>query len=105
MKDFSHLTQNTQAAVTLLKALANQHRLMILCCLTEGELSVNEINNLVPITQSSLSQHLAWLRKAEFVKTRRESQNIFYSLDSEEVKSMINVLHHLYCSNESEETK
>jgi DNA-binding transcriptional ArsR family regulator len=105
MKDFSDLAQNTQSAVTLLKALANQHRLMVLCCLTQGELSVNEINNLVPITQSSLSQHLAWLRKAEFVKTRRESQNIFYSLNSEEVKSMIDVLHQLYCAVDNNDTK
>ncbi len=102
MKDFTHLAENTQTAVTLLKALANQHRLMILCCLTNGELNVNEINCLIPIAQSSLSQHLAWLRKAEFVKTRREAQSIYYSLNSPEAISIINVLHDLYCSESAE---
>ncbi|XOV81397.1 MAG: ArsR/SmtB family transcription factor [Aestuariibacter sp.] len=81
-----------------MKALSNRHRLMILCLLQEGELSVSEINERISIPQSTLSQHLAWLRTERFVKTRREAQTIFYSLDSEEVVEVITVLHRMYCS-------
>jgi DNA-binding transcriptional ArsR family regulator len=100
MIDSSKLAANSARAVTLLKALANKQRLMILCALQRGELSVGQLNELIPIPQSSLSQQLAWLRKEQFVKTRREAQSIFYALDSHEVQQMINTLHQIYCSDD-----
>lgn len=99
MKDYSQMEGNAEQAVKLLKALGNKHRLMILCVLQEGELSVSQLNELFPIAQSSLSQHLAWLRKEGFVSTRREAQTIFYSLSSDEVIEIIAVLYKLYCSD------
>lgn len=95
--DFTQLESNIDQAVTLLKAMANNRRLMILCVLLEGELSVSQLNELVPVAQSSLSQHLASLRREGFVKTRRESQTIYYSLNSEEVAAVIATLHDRYC--------
>lgn len=92
------MEQNVGHAVALMKALSNRHRLMILCLLQEGELSVTEINDQIPIPQSTLSQHLAWLRTEKYVKTRREAQTIYYSLDSAEVVEVISVLHRLFCS-------
>ncbi|MDP2561696.1 metalloregulator ArsR/SmtB family transcription factor [Psychrobium sp. 1_MG-2023] len=91
------MEKNVVPAVTLLKAMANSHRLMILCSLLDNELSVSALNEIVPVAQSSLSQHLAWLRRAGFVKTRRESQTIYYSLQGDEVATMISTLHSLYC--------
>ncbi len=89
----------TQAnkAVGLLKALANENRLLILCHLQERELSVGEINDSLGLSQSALSQHLAILRRDGLVTTRKAAQTVFYSLKSEEVRAVISVLHGLYC--------
>jgi len=97
MQDFSSLANSAEQATSLLKLLANKNRLMILCSLIEGELSVKELNERIPIAQSSLSQQLAWLRNAQLVKTRREAQSIFYSLDSKEAEKIIFSLHQIYC--------
>ena len=89
----------TQAgkAVGLLKALANENRLLILCHLQGGELSVGEINERLGLSQSALSQHLAILRQDGLVATRKSAQTVYYSLNSEEVRAEIAVLHGLYC--------
>ena len=92
------MEENAPQAVALLKAMANERRLFILCLLLEGELSVGQIAEKLELSQSALSQHLGWLRKDELVSTRKESQTVFYSLNSEEVKSVIQLLHDLYCS-------
>ena len=91
------MEENAPQAVTLLKAMANERRLFILCLLLEGELSVGQIAEKLELSQSALSQHLGWLRKDELVSTRKESQTVFYSLNSTEVKSVIQLLHDLYC--------
>jgi len=70
---------------------------MILCLLQQGELSVSALNELIPIPQSTLSQHLAWLRREKYVKTRREAQTIYYQLDDSNVTKVINVLHDIFC--------
>lgn len=90
------LTQSSQAA-SFLKALSNENRLMILCYLSDKEFSVNALNEKLPLSQSALSQHLAVLRKDGLVKTRRESQTIFYRLGDERVKTLIQTLHSLFC--------
>jgi DNA-binding transcriptional ArsR family regulator len=84
-------------AAQLLRALANEHRLLILCILAEGEASVGAINERVPLSQSALSQHLALLRQDDLVDTRREAQTIYYSLASGPVRSLIETLHGIYC--------
>lgn len=91
------MEENSPQAVTLLKAMANERRLFILCLLLEGELSVGQIAEKLELSQSALSQHLGWLRKDELVSTRKESQTVFYSLNSHEVKTVIQLLHDLYC--------
>ena len=84
-------------AAGLMKALGNESRLMILCVLTEGERSVGELNELIPLSQSALSQQLARLRQQGLVDTRRESQTIYYSLSSGPADRVINLLHDIYC--------
>ncbi|QFI37881.1 winged helix-turn-helix transcriptional regulator [Moritella marina ATCC 15381] len=91
------LEKNAAKAESLMKALSNKHRLMILCMLQQGELSVSALNELIPIPQSTLSQHLAWLRREKYVKTRREAQTIYYQLDDSNVTKVINVLHDIFC--------
>jgi ArsR family transcriptional regulator, virulence genes transcriptional regulator len=86
-------------AANLLKALANENRLMILCTLMSSEMSVGELNEKVPLSQSALSQHLAGLREAGLVSTRKESQVVFYRLCGNEASQIIKVLHTIYCSN------
>lgn len=86
-------------AETLLKALANRHRLMILCELHDGERPVNALAESVGLSQSALSQHLARLRGDELVKTRRDAQSIYYSLSNPAVTRVIALLHEIYCGN------
>lgn len=87
-------------AESFLKALANRHRLMVLCELHKGEHSVTKLQEAVGLSQSSLSQHLARLREDQLVKTRRESQTIFYSLANENVSRFIGLLYELFCAGE-----
>jgi len=84
-------------AATLMKALANPRRLMILCELQKGERSVGALERAVGLRQSPLSQHLAKLRRDGLVATRREAQTIYYSLAEPGVTKVIRVLHDLYC--------
>lgn len=93
------LKVHAQEATQLLKALANENRLMILCSLAQGELSVGELNDRVSLSQSALSQHLAWLRREQLVATRRDAQTIFYSLQGSKAQAVIEVLQSIYCSD------
>lgn len=85
----------------LLKAMANPSRLMILCQLAEGEKSVGEMESVVGLSQSGLSQHLAVLRRKRIVATRREAQSIFYSLASKEVEEIMASLYRIFCARVS----
>ncbi len=96
--NLQEMEQNSAKAVVLLKAMANERRLQILCLLHGQELSVGELCCKLELSQSALSQHLAWLRRDGLVATRKEAQTVFYTLKSEEVKAMIQLLHGLYCS-------
>lgn len=84
-------------ATRLLKALANESRLMIMCNLSEGELTVGQLNSLIPLSQSALSQHLALLRRDGLVRTRRQAQTIYYSLVEGPASQVIQILHDIYC--------
>jgi ArsR family transcriptional regulator, virulence genes transcriptional regulator len=84
-------------ATALLKALANPHRLIILCHLAMGEKSVGELEELLGMRQPHLSQHLARLRRDELVVTRRDSRTIHYRLGSAAAAKVIRLLYTLYC--------
>lgn len=85
----------------LLKAMANPSRLMILCQLAEGEKSVGEMESIIGLSQSGLSQHLAVLRRKRIVATRREAQSIYYSLASKEVEEIMAALYRVFCARVS----
>jgi DNA-binding transcriptional ArsR family regulator len=84
----------------LMKVLSNEHRLMILCQLAEGEKSVGELAELLNVRQAALSQQLALLRKDGIVHTRRQAQNVFYSLAREDVRNLMGFLYQTYCGVE-----
>lgn len=92
-----HLHEHATRAARLLKALANDRRLLILCSLIEGEKTVGELEAKVGLGQSALSQHLARLRHDGLVETRRAAQHIHYRLASTEVLALIETLAALYC--------
>lgn len=81
-----------EQATSLLKAMANDNRLRILCLLVDDELSVTELNQRLNLSQSALSQHLAILRREGLVSTRRSSQTIYYSLHGDKAIKIIDAL-------------
>ena len=83
-----------------LKAMANRHRLMILCELHKGERCVSDLQQAVGLAQSALSQHLAKLREEKIVATRRQSQTIFYSLIDPTAARLIALLYEAYCKSD-----
>jgi DNA-binding transcriptional ArsR family regulator len=93
------MSRHAADASRLLRALANEHRLLILCLLSEGEFNVSAINDRVELSQSALSQHLAILRADGLVDTRREAQTIYYRLASGPVRTLIETLHGIYCGS------
>ena len=92
-------------AASLMKALGNEQRLLILCNLLEGPMSVGELNGRVALSQSALSQHLAMLREGGLVETRREAQSIHYSLPPGPVTRVLTLLREMYCAPASGEVR
>ncbi len=96
--EMEQMREHAPQAASLMSALGNESRLMILCTLAQGERSVGELNSVVPLSQSALSQQLARLRQQKLVSTRRESQTIHYRLADGPARRIIEVLHDIYCS-------
>lgn len=93
----STLLESASKACGLLKAMANEDRLLILCQLSEGEHNVGELLARVGVEQPMLSQHLGILRDEGLVTTRRQGKYVFYSLGSNEVVQVMHTLSSLYC--------
>jgi DNA-binding transcriptional ArsR family regulator len=92
------MRQHAGEATDFLKTLANENRLLILCVLLEGESQVSQLNARIDLSPSALSQHLAWLREAGFVATRREAQAIHYRIADPRVLQVMATLKSLFCS-------
>ncbi len=86
------IAENADEAARFLRALANENRLMVLCSLVAGELSVSALQERVPLSQSALSQHLAVLRNQGLVTTRREAQTIHYRIADARVQKLMPLL-------------
>lgn len=97
-EEIKELRKHAGEAANLMKALAAESRLLILCTLAEGEMAVSELNDRIDLSQSGLSQQLAILRRDGLVRTRRESQAIFYSLTQSNALRVIEVLKDIYCA-------
>lgn len=98
----AELEQRAEHVAARLELMANPRRLLILCRLAEGEASVTELQSVVGISQSALSQHLARLRAAGMVANRREAQSIYYHLADPEIRAVMTALYEIFCAGESE---
>jgi len=95
--DPSVFEEKASVAASLLRAMSNPHRLMILCRLGASEASVGELQIDSGLSQSALSQHLAVLRARDLVDTRRDAQTIYYRLSDPAVQQVIETLMKIYC--------
>lgn len=98
MPKLNDLEASAEAAADLLAVMSNKHRLMILCRLVEGETKAGVLAELSGLSQSALSQHLAKLREAGIVSTRRDAQMIYYRLSSPEAETLLTALYKIYCA-------
>lgn len=83
-------------ATAMLRVLSNQDRLLLLCQLTQGELCVSDLEELLGIRQPTLSQQLGILRHEEIVSARREGKKVFYQISDAQVVLILNTLYGLY---------
>ncbi|MDA0128580.1 metalloregulator ArsR/SmtB family transcription factor [Vibrio sp. MarTm2] len=95
--NIAEMKKNAVEAAELLKVMAHPERLMVLCQLTEGEVGVAALQSSSTLSQSAFSQHLTVLRKHGLIKFRKESQQVFYSLDDERVVQLIQNLQTTFC--------
>lgn len=94
----SVIARRADEVASLLKVMANECRLLVLCHLVEaGELSVGELMVRLEISQSALSQHLARLREERLVATRKEAQSVFYRVDDPKAEQVLALLYRLFC--------
>lgn len=93
------MEENAKNVAMLLKILANEHRLLILCALKEGPLTVGEIHRYTPgITASALSQHLNQMRTAAILDSEKRGMNVVYQIKDVRVMALIDTLKEYYCS-------
>lgn len=95
--NFDQMQQNSKKAESMLKMLANANRLMILCNLVQSERTVNEIVEIVGLSQSAVSQHLAKLRDENIVISEKRGKLVFYRICSPEVSAILSTLYLIYC--------
>jgi DNA-binding transcriptional ArsR family regulator len=94
------LLKNAREASDFLKALSQESRLLVLCLLAEKERSVSELEAILSIRQSALSQQLARLRYDDLVTTRRDGKQIYYSIADNDVRRVISVVYDIFCQDE-----
>ena len=95
--DIEQMRKAAAQATAMLRVLANEDRLLLLCQLAQGEACVGELEELLGIRQPTLSQQLGILRTEDIVSTRREGKKIYYQLGDSRVVALLATLHGLYC--------
>lgn len=95
--DIEQMREAASQATAMLRVLANEDRLLLLCQLTQGEACVSELEQTLGIRQPTLSQQLAILRTEQIVSTRREGKKIFYQVSDARAVSLLATLYGLYC--------
>ena len=94
------MNEKAKQLAELLKILANEHRLLILCALMQGAKTVSQIGEYVPkITQSALSQHLMKLKTAGILDSDKQGQSVTYAVADHRVTEILAVLKKYYCDN------
>lgn len=95
--DLDSMQAAAASACRLMKALANPDRLMLLCRLSQGEMSVGELEAELGILQPTLSQQLGVLRDEALVETRREGKHVYYRVRSAPALAVLQVLYDQFC--------
>ncbi len=95
------LLRNAREASDFLKALSQESRLLVLCLLAEKERSVSELEAILSIRQSALSQQLARLRYDDLVTTRRDGKQIYYSIADDDVRRVISLVYDIFCQEDA----
>jgi len=95
--DIRKIRRAATKATGMLRLLANEDRLLLLCQLTQGERCVSELEELLDIRQPTLSQQLGVLRTEGVVATRREGKNIYYRIADDRVEQVLDLLYRIYC--------
>lgn len=95
--DIDSMRQAATQAGTLLRALGNEDRLLLLCQLSQGEMSVGELSQALEIRQPTLSQQLGVLRQEGLVSTRRDGKQIYYTVCDRKALTLLNTLYQLFC--------
>jgi DNA-binding transcriptional ArsR family regulator len=103
--ELDRLMRKARKASNFLKALSHENRLLLLCLLAERERSVTELENILSLRQSAVSQQLARLRYDGMVDTRRDGKTIYYSLADDDVRQVIAVVYGIFCSSDGEQAK
>lgn len=101
--DIAQMRDAARQATNILRLLANEDRLLLLCQLTHGERSVSELEEALDIRQPTLSQQLGVLRNEGLVNTRRDGKRMFYSVADPNVLQLLGFLYKLYCPREEGE--
>lgn len=96
--DFDKMRESAGQAAAMLRSLANQDRLILLCQLSQEELNVGELEERLGIRQPSLSQQLGILRREGLVATRREGKHVYYQVADQRVLTLLQTLYQLYCA-------
>lgn len=97
--EFNQMLESAENAAQFLKAISHSGRLLILCHLSTGEKSVTELEMLLQMRQSAVSQQLTRLRREGLVATRRDGKAIIYSLADERSQKMMGLLYELFCES------
>ena len=97
--NIEEMKQKAQEACALLKTIAHAERLMVLCQLVEGEVGASVLLEKSALSQSAFSQHLAVLRKHGLVTTRKDAQQVFYSLADARAKKILETMHSMFCQD------
>ena len=95
--NFEATQAGARRASALLKSMGNAHRLMILCQLVQTEHSVGELERIVGLSPSALSQHLARMRDEGLITFRREAQTLYYRIENPNVAKLIGTLKDIFC--------
>lgn len=96
--ELEQLQDSAAQAAALLQSVGNQHRLLVLCLLiAQGEMTVGAINEMVALSPSALSQHLARMREDGLVTFRREAQTLYYRIEDPNVARLLATLKDIFC--------
>ncbi|EGR0365815.1 helix-turn-helix transcriptional regulator [Vibrio cholerae] len=95
--EMDEMKKNAEEVAELLRVMAHPERLMVLCQLTQSEMSVGQLQQGSTLSQSAFSQHLTVLRKHGIIQARKESQQVFYRLADSRITALIQSLQNVFC--------